>query len=152
MRDYSQIFSNDAKRPAPAKDCPPKNVSLPNSGVRSNRISMKSKHPLESNGRKAPTSGKIDSKSMGTRKQLDRNESGSGRPLGSNGLPLKMSASTTERKTSASGAKTSDDEHDPEAGNVRDVIRKMFRALIARREDEEQARLIEAEEGNERPG
>ncbi|RXI05114.1 hypothetical protein DVH24_006371 [Malus domestica] len=96
-------------------------------GVRSNRISMKSKHPLESNGRKAPTSGKIDSKSMGTRKQLDRNESGSGRPLGSNGLPLKMSASTTERKTSASGAKTSDDEHDPEAGNVRDVIRKMFR-------------------------
>ncbi|KAM1157681.1 hypothetical protein ACFX1X_028561 [Malus domestica] len=127
MRDYSQIFSNDAKRPAPAKDCPPKNVSLPNSGVRSNRISMKSKHPLESNGRKAPTSGKIDSKSMGTRKQLDRNESGSGRPLGSNGLPLKMSASTTERKTSASGAKTSDDEHDPEAGNVRDVIRKMFR-------------------------
>ncbi|CAN6562043.1 unnamed protein product [Malus baccata var. baccata] len=88
--------------------------------VRSNHISMKSKHPLESNGRKAPTSGKIDSKSMGTRKQLDRNESGSGRPLGSNGLPLKMSASTTERKTS-------DDEHDPEAGNVRDVIRKMFR-------------------------
>lgn len=85
---------------------------------------MKSKQPLESNGRKAPTmkeqmhpevgsnklisaSRRIDSKSMDTRKQLDRNESGSGRPLGSDGLPLKMSASTTVRKTSASGAKNS---------------------------------------------
>ncbi|KAM1503356.1 hypothetical protein ACFX1Q_028291 [Malus domestica] len=273
MRDYSQFFSKDADCPAPAKDCPPQNVSLPNSGVRSNHMAMKIKQPLESNGRKPPTMKehihsevgstklisarrRIDSKSMGTRKQLESNENGSGRPLGSKGLPLKMSASTTERKTSAPGVKNSttsglhkplppksqssvsrqhltqktevhmpntkpkarqstglskpqqmsmqqlqkqtsprtmydnrpkkkrrcsdDDYYDPEAGNVRDVIRKMFRynpdrfagdaeddsdmeagfediqreerrsALIARREDEEQARLIEAEERKER--
>ncbi|KAM1703021.1 hypothetical protein ACFXTN_026089 [Malus domestica] len=52
MRDYSQIFSKDAERPAPAKDCRLQNISLPNSGVKSNHMAMKSKQPLESNGRK----------------------------------------------------------------------------------------------------
>ncbi|XVF17432.1 hypothetical protein REPUB_Repub10bG0121800 [Reevesia pubescens] len=113
-RDYS-FLSNDAEVPAPAKELPPRNVSVPFSEARSTQMPPKGKQPLGGNsnsGRNAqgireerksvPMNGSMHSKSgsykssssskpnvmsMDSRRQLGANNSmAPGRPVGaSNG-------------------------------------------------------------------
>ncbi|CAL8164527.1 unnamed protein product [Prunus armeniaca] len=52
-RDYSFLLSDDVELPASANDRPPRSVSVPNSEVRSSQMALKSKLPMENNGRHA---------------------------------------------------------------------------------------------------
>ncbi|GMP47364.1 hypothetical protein CsSME_00015134 [Camellia sinensis var. sinensis] len=126
-RDYSFLLSDDAELPAPTKDPPIRNVSVPNSEARSAQVPPKSRQWSTNTGRLVPNSreerkpmstgsqthpktgprklisaGKPIPTSVDSRKQLGNNNgSGPGRPLGPKGLPSKMPAATTERRVAA---------------------------------------------------
>ncbi|XP_057482685.1 protein spt2-like [Actinidia eriantha] len=132
-RDYFFLLSDDAELPAPTKNPPPRNVSLPNSDARSAQVLPKSKQSLSNPVRQLPY-GREERKPMpkGTqmhpkvgshkltyaskpvlasveyRKRIGNNNgSGPGRPLGTKGLASKKPAVTTERKVPAAAVKSS---------------------------------------------
>ncbi|XP_057491627.1 protein spt2-like [Actinidia eriantha] len=132
-RDYSFLLSDDVELPAPTKDPPPRNISLPISDARSAQMLPKGKQSLTNPVRQLPN-GHKDRKpvskgsqmhpkvgshklasaskpvlaSVEYRKQIGNNNgSGPGRSLGAKGLPSKKPAATTERSVPAAAAKSS---------------------------------------------
>ncbi|KAL6955515.1 hypothetical protein U1Q18_049067 [Sarracenia purpurea var. burkii] len=133
-RDYSFLLSDDAALPAPTKDPPPRNISLPNSEARSAQVPPKRKQSFTNTARQVPnnreerkpgptgsqthpkseshkltSAGKPIPTSVESRKQLGKNNgSGPGRPLAPKALPSKIpAATTTERRVPVSVAKSS---------------------------------------------
>ncbi|GFY86712.1 SPT2 chromatin protein [Actinidia rufa] len=132
-RDYSFLLSDDVELPAPTKDPPPRNISLPISDARSAQTLPKGKQSLTNPVRQLPN-GHKDRKpvskgsqmhpkvgshklasaskpvlaSVEYRKQIGNNNgSGPGRSLGAKGLPSKKPAATTERSVPTAAAKSS---------------------------------------------
>ncbi|XP_010254665.1 PREDICTED: protein spt2-like [Nelumbo nucifera] len=132
-RNYSFLFSDDAELPSPAKEHPPRNVSVPSSDARSAQVPLKSKQSMNkpsrpvSNGHEerkhvsvnhkmppkvglqkvAPTN-RPKSISADPKRQLGSNsESGPGRPVGSKGLSSKIPVPAAYKKPSVVGAKSS---------------------------------------------
>ncbi|GLU13381.1 hypothetical protein SLE2022_300190 [Rubroshorea leprosula] len=129
-RDYS-FLSDDVKLPVPAKEPPPRSISVPNSEARPAHMPLKSKQPLGNgsrnvqgvreerksvslNGHSHPKSGsykptsafKPNLTSIDSKKQLSVNNGiGPGRPTGAKALPSKMSVAAMEKKIPAPGAK-----------------------------------------------
>ncbi|XP_010275521.1 PREDICTED: protein SPT2 homolog isoform X2 [Nelumbo nucifera] len=130
-RDYSFLLSDDAEFPAPTKEPPPRNVSVPD--ARSTQVPLKSKQlvnkpsrpvsngheerkPVSMNHKMPPKAGvqkvappsRPKSTSTDPRRELGSNSgNGPGRPVGPKGLPSKMPVPTVEKKASAVGAKSS---------------------------------------------
>ncbi|CAN6711191.1 unnamed protein product [Malus baccata var. baccata] len=125
-RDYSFLLSDDTEPPAPTKDRPPQNVSVPNSANNGRHV------PSANNGRDVPgrrderklvsvdgqmhskvglnklssASRRPDATSMDSRRQLGSNGGNRpGRPQETKRLSSKTPASAIERKASTPGLK-----------------------------------------------
>ncbi|KAM1286521.1 hypothetical protein ACFX2J_000567 [Malus domestica] len=117
-RDYSFLLSDDTEPPAPTKDRPPQNVSVPNSEVRSSQmVTNNGRHiPSSNNGRPVPSSnnGRHVPSANNGRHVLSANN-GRHIPSANNGRPV-PSANNGRHLPSANNGR-----HVPSANNGRDV-------------------------------
>ncbi|GFZ18921.1 SPT2 chromatin protein [Actinidia rufa] len=106
-RDYFFLLSDDAELPAPTKNPPPRNVSLPNSDARSAQVLPKSKQSLSNPVRQLPY-GRQERKPMPKENGLETTMGvGQVGHWAQKAWLSKKPAVTTERKVPAAAVKSS---------------------------------------------